>query len=71
MHYDYLAWLPATPMIVKRSFFDSFFNRFQKRLFFSKNETIVFENDRFFKNDKRPFCIRLFFTKRPLTKSRR
>ena len=29
---------------------------------------IVFENDRFFKNDKQPFFIRLFFTKRLLTK---
>ena len=29
---------------------------------------IVFENDRFFKTDKRSFFIRLFFTKRSLTK---
>ena len=49
----------------KRSFLKTThsFWKFRKRI------TIVFENDHFFKNDKRPFFIQLFFfTKRSLTK---
>ena len=52
--------------------FVSFYYRFQKRSFlitthsfwnFKKQITIVFINDRFYKNDLRPFFIRLFFKK--------